>query len=152
VGNRPGSPRRPATDVEYWQARQDATGVNFQPDRPKLLTPAEIEFLERFKVRGENLEYWIAESLPDQFGCRAPSNDFYWQGHEWELKSTAAEYAVVRKRIKDDLRKSKTRFVIDLGAESMDDMLRGALINYKCKRGLDGLVVMWGGGRQLTEL
>ena len=115
-------PRVTAVDVECWQARQDATGITFKPDRPKLLTPAEIEFLERFKCRGEKPEYWIAESLPDESGRRAPSNDFYWQGHEWELKSTAAEYAVVRKRIKDDLRKSKTRFVIDLGAESMDDM------------------------------
>ena len=135
-------------DEAYWKRRQDALGIETHGE---TLEPDEIVFCERFmkahpgKAPHDVLE-WIAKDRYDKDGHRLPTNDFAWialNGEEWELKTPSTQtgkksvYDRIKQRIRDDLKKEKTRFMIDLGPDALDDDLKRHLIGYKKKSGCE---------------
>jgi len=137
--------------------RQAALGIHIPPGL--VLEREEIEFCQRLLARYPDVApidvmRWLP--LGDQgpvTGKRRPSYDFRWltlDGRSYELKSPrSADYDAVKNRVKDDLAKGKTRFVVDLGLKSASPDLIRLLERYKAKRGIDVLIIMANNGSDL---
>lgn len=140
--------------LTYWRSRQDALGdrVDFHGD---TLKPHEVEFVERFLARGEQIS-WI-ENDP-----ATATSDFRWRGREFELKSTKAKASTIRGRILDAASRAwrnhkvvKDRFVIDLGAAALTGELTGQLEVYNAGRRSYRVRELWvlsENGDQLTQI
>lgn len=154
-GGRP--PVRPpaSQDPEDWDARQAALATDTRGD---ALEPHEVEFLERFEARGEQVQ-WI----PRDSQMR-PTNDFVWTsngGIVAELKSPKARYATIRRKIEQSVAKAKVagvvkeNFVIDLGPAALTPDLRAELGQYNLGREFTRISRLWvlsAGGAQLDEI
>ncbi|SNS43560.1 Phage minor capsid protein 2 [Micrococcales bacterium KH10] len=142
----------PDLDVAAWKQRQGALDVNFHGE---TLDPAEVRFAERFVARNERFE-WIPRNRTGADGKLLPTNDFTWisrEGEEWELKSPQApEYEAVKNRLRDDIRKGKTRFMVDVGEEEATPQFLRGLQRYAERRGLDGVIVLSENGHRLTRV
>ena len=65
-----------------------------------ILKVQEKEFAQRFTDLGYSIR-WISRAQPSKNGGYIPTNDFEWNGIEWELKSLAkAKYGSIRALIK----------------------------------------------------
>lgn len=153
--NEPDPSDKDAYDA-FWRARQDRLarehGIDF--DGATLL-PAEVRFAERMQRRGETFR-WINEPARNARGYRGASNDFVWisrSGEQWEHKAPdSASYKAVRNRIRDDLSKGKTRFVIDLEDLEADAELLRSLVRYARQGRIRALAVLSKNGSRLDFL
>jgi hypothetical protein len=64
----------------------------------------------------------------------------------------APDYNAIKRRIRDDMAKGKTRFIIDIGPHQLDAGLLSSLTRYKTVRRISRLVVMSDNGKTLTEV
>ena len=62
------------------------------------------------------------------------------------------DYGAIKKRIRDDMGKGKTRFWVDLGVHPLDDGLRLSLEKYKAKRQIESLIVLADDGHTMTVI
>lgn len=145
-------PAEPAERKDpYWDQRQRNLGIDTHGE---TLTIAEIKFVERFLRRGECIS-WIPR---DTYACGElqATYDFYWlssDGKPWELKSPRKpDYDAIKRRIRDDMGKSKTRFIIDLGLFPCTAILRRMLVAYKKKRQITSLAILSEDGSALDVL
>jgi len=145
-------------DEAYWDQRQAALGIETHGE---ALEPDEIVFCERLvahypATEASSIVEWRSSRRYSEDGALQPSNDFVWLnggGDEWELKSPEApDYAAIKRRIRDDRRKGKTRFMVDVGSSHLDPELLAALTRYKQLRSIEGLVVMSENGATLTAI
>lgn len=154
-------PDRPLTPLEqaHFQRRQDALPFSLHGE---TLKPHEIEFAERMQRRHQTLE-WIPSSKPTATNPQpASTNDFTWRGEQWELKSTAAKYGIIKTRIQKAVRSArdnhgvtKENFFIDLGRRPLRPSLRAqlALYNQRVRDGrIKSLWVLSENGSALEEI
>lgn len=154
-------PDRPLTPLEqaHFQRRQGALPFDLHGE---TLKPHEIEFAERMQGRRQTLE-WIPTPKPTATNPRpVATNDFTWQGEQWELKSTAAKYGTIKTRIQKAVRSArdnhgvtKENFFIDLGKRSLPPNLRAqlALYNQRVRDGrIKSLWIMSRDGAELEEI
>ena len=148
-------------DEAYWDKRQSALGIDTKGEK---LDPDEILFVERMTSRypgtdSHSVLEWLARDRYDDAGNKLPTNDFIWlnyDGQEWELKSPSTSgnkslYDRIKARIKDDMGKGKTRFVIDIGEPIADEALLANLEKYKNQRGCE-VIVLSNNGRTMDVL
>jgi hypothetical protein len=128
--------------VKYWQARQDALGIETHGE---TLNPAEIQFCEKFIALGQEIE-WIPT------GGWVSTNDFIWLNHggkEFEQKTTRANYAVIHGRMVDAASRAakhnvvKERFMIDLRDELLTEDLAHSLEGFNVGRRKYRLTELW---------
>lgn len=139
-------PARRADDPAYWRARQDRLKTNWIPDN---LEPHEIIFYEWF-IEVDQYEIELIPRDPPR-----PTNDIRWRGKEYEVKRTAARYAAIKTRIKDDL-PNKQRFLIDLHDKPLSNKLRRQLELYNARNPDNRITELWvshqGGTEQIVLL
>ncbi|WP_197466730.1 phage minor head protein [Tsukamurella pseudospumae] len=119
--------------------RQLAAVPDFFPGEP--LYQHEIEFVERFKARGETMQ-WIPKAQWDPITRNTPStSDFLWRNNfslPTEVKSTRAKYRSIRNAIQRAVETSianpesprKENFIIDIGHAQLNEVLRNQVGNY----------------------
>lgn len=100
-------------------------GLDFGADR---IDPHEIDFYNRFLERGNRITYLKRVDA-------GPMNDFVWYRDtgpiEVELKSALSpKYGSIQRAIKDDAKRGKSAFIIDLGDRRLRTVLRGQLSGY----------------------
>jgi len=143
-------------DRAYWDARQAALGISTNGE---ALLPDEIVFCERLRKQypDQSLDTvleWLKQGQIGERGVRDAEYDFVWMaydGQKWELKSSITQrYESIKQRLKDDLAKGKTRFIIDLGVGELTDELRRQLSTYASKRSISGMAVLSNDGATLT--
>jgi len=141
-------------DAAYWKVRQDRLGITTHGE---TLQPNEIIFCERLGRLYNHQELreaieWLRQGEKGPDGLRYPQYDFTWlalDGTDWELKSPVSpDYSSIKRRLRDDIRKGKTRFIVDLGRHPLTPGLAGALAKYAGHRGIR-LAVLSDDGRQL---
>ena len=92
-----------------------------------ILKVQEKEFAQRFTDLGYSIR-WISRAQPSKNGGYIPTNDFEWNGIEWELKSPEkARYGGIKALIKRGASLGKENFIIDL---------KGALLQNKLSKQL----------------
>lgn len=138
----------------YWRQRQQELGIN---DHGEILEIDEIKFVERFRYRGELIE-WIP--TPPVTNHKIPSHvDFVWHsydGKDWDLKSPLApKYVSIRRSMSDAIAERKFALIIDLGMYEFTPQLRYAVSGYlKSARGsqITDFFVLSEDGRTLSKL
>ncbi len=95
-----------------------------------ILKVQEKEFAQRFTDLGYSIR-WISRAQPSKNGGYIPTNDFEWNGIEWELKSLAkAKYGSIRALIKRGALSGKKNFIVDLKGALLRSKLSKQLSSY----------------------
>lgn len=139
VDNNPHPHGVPKWTEEERARRQLAALPDFFPSEP--LFQHEIEFVERFKTRGETVQ-WIPKGQGDPITGNTPStSDFLWRSNfslPTEVKSTKATAPAARNAIKRAVERSinnpvsprKENFIIDFGPATLKPGVRNTLSHY----------------------
>ncbi|KAB2808321.1 hypothetical protein F9L07_22665 [Pimelobacter simplex] len=140
--NAPGGPGEPdpadrdATRA-YWQARQDALGIDTNGE---TLTPDEVRFAERFHGRHGTIAQWFKADRTH----RRKTNDFEWAelAIEAELKSPKDRYRTIANAIRADT-PWKQHFIVDLGHKALTQALRWQLEKYNERNPDHTITALW---------
>ncbi len=90
----------------------------------------EKDFAQRFTDLGYPIR-WINRAQPSKNGGYIPTNDFEWDGIEWELKSPEkARYGSIKALIKRGASLGKENFIIDLKGALLESKLSKQLSSY----------------------
>ncbi|HKM19806.1 MAG TPA: hypothetical protein VJY47_01130 [Candidatus Dojkabacteria bacterium] len=95
-----------------------------------ILKVQEKEFAQRFTDLGYSIR-WISRAQPSKNGGYIPTNDFEWNGIEWELKRPLKQsYGSISGLIKKGVISGKKNYVIDLKGASLEEKVARQLSMY----------------------
>lgn len=110
-----------------------STGRLLNPSIRDELKTQEVEFVNNFTSFGNNIK-WIPKDIPKDGVQAKPTNDFVWNGLEWELKtSSTLKYKTVASYIRDGIRQGKENFMIDIYTKTKIDKFRKQIATYNSR-------------------
>ena len=90
----------------------------------------EKDFAQRFTDLGHPIR-WINRAQPSKNGGYIPTNDFKWDGIEWELKRPLKQrYGSISGLIKKGVISGKRNYIIDLKGASLQEKVAEQLSMY----------------------